>query len=85
MSASAIRIASSIRTSVSAFSTRARAGAPVSVTLRWEELTTAVNPQAWTVLTVEKRLARLRQDPWNDYWRSKQRLAAKATAALRAL
>jgi bifunctional non-homologous end joining protein LigD len=70
-------------TSVAAFSTRAREGAPVSVPVRWEELTAALKPQAWTVRTVEKRLSKLRQDPWKDYWSTRQRLAARAAAALR--
>ncbi len=61
-------------TSVAAFSSRARAGAPVSVPVRWDELTPGLAPQSWTVATVESRLARLRRDPWKDYWTSKQRL-----------
>lgn len=69
-------------TSVAAFSTRAREGAPVSVPVRWGELTPALDPAAWTVLTLERRLARLRTDPWAEYWTSRQRLAANATAAL---
>jgi bifunctional non-homologous end joining protein LigD len=70
-------------TSVAAFSTRARKGAPVSVPIRWEEVTAALKPQAWTVLTIEKRLSKLRQDPWKDYWSTRQRLSARAAAALR--
>ena len=61
-------------TSIAAFSTRARPGAPVSVTLRWSELTPALNPVSFTVRTIEKRLTRLRADPWKEYWRCKQRL-----------
>jgi bifunctional non-homologous end joining protein LigD len=72
-------------TSVAAFSTRAREAAPVSVPLRWDEVTTALNPAAWTVLTIERRLSRLRVDPWKDYWKARQRLSSKATAALQRL
>ena len=72
-------------TSVSAFSTRARQGAPVSMPLRWEELTPALNPASWTVRTAERRLSSLRRDPWQDYWKTKQRLSAKATRALSAM
>lgn len=61
-------------TSVAAFSTRARAGAPISTPLRWEELKASVTPDAWTVLTIEKRLAKLKADPWEGYWTAKQRL-----------
>jgi bifunctional non-homologous end joining protein LigD len=70
-------------TSVAAFSARARPGAPVSVTLRWEEVTTALDPAAWTVGTVERRLSSLRRDPWREYWSCRQRLPAKATEAFR--
>ena len=61
-------------TSVAAFSTRARPGAPVSMTLRWEEVTARLDPSAWTLTTAERRLASLRRDPWRDYWTCKQRL-----------
>ena len=69
-------------TSVAAFSTRARDGAPVSMTLRWEEVTPALDPSAWTVTTAERRLSSLRGDPWRDYWTCRQRLAASAANAL---
>jgi bifunctional non-homologous end joining protein LigD len=61
-------------TSVAAFSTRARPGAPVSMTLRWDEVTSALDPSAWTVATAERWLAALRRDPWREYWTCKQRL-----------
>ena len=61
-------------TSVAAYSSRARKGAPVSTPLRWAELKPAVTPDAWNVLTIEKRLRKLRGDPWADYWRLAQRL-----------
>ena len=70
-------------TSIAAFSTRAREGAPVSMPLKWEEVTISLNPVAWTVTTVERRLKSLRRDPWKDYWSTRQRLSKKATEALR--
>jgi bifunctional non-homologous end joining protein LigD len=69
-------------TSVAAFSTRAKEGAPVSVTLRWEELTASLDPGSFTVATVEQRLRRLRADPWKGYWPSRQRLTRSALKAI---
>jgi bifunctional non-homologous end joining protein LigD len=69
-------------TSVAAFSTRARKGAPISMPIRWEELASSLKPAAWTIRTAERRLSALRRDPWRDYWKTKQRLPAHAVAAL---
>jgi bifunctional non-homologous end joining protein LigD len=67
-------------TSICAFSPRARPGAPVSIPLGWNELTEL--PDRWTLLTVPRRLARLRVDPWNDYWHSAQVISAASFAAV---
>jgi bifunctional non-homologous end joining protein LigD len=64
-------------TSVAAFSTRARAGAPVSVPLSWTELTPALDPASFTVSTVPPRLARQKKEPWRDYFTMKQRLPGR--------
>ena len=56
-------------TSVCAFSTRARRGAPVSMPLSWAELGRA-DPRRFTLRTVPKLLARRRRDPWADYFTS---------------
>ena len=69
-------------TSVAAFSTRAKAHAPVSVPLTWRELTASLDPATFTVQTVPKRLARLRSDPWADYWRSRQKLTKQMLKAV---
>jgi bifunctional non-homologous end joining protein LigD len=69
-------------TSIAAFSTRARVGAPVSMPLSWEELTPALDPAAFTTLTAPERIARQRRDPWAAYFRARQRLSKHAVAAL---
>ena len=54
-------------TSIAAFSTRARPGAPVSMPLTWSELSASRTPDRFTLRTVPARLARLRSDPWEGY------------------
>jgi bifunctional non-homologous end joining protein LigD len=67
-------------TSVCAFSPRARPGATVSMPLAWNDLS---DPLArWTLVTVPRRLARLRTDPWKDYWKSVQTISDASFAAV---
>jgi bifunctional non-homologous end joining protein LigD len=54
-------------TAVCAYSTRAYAGAPVSVPVSWQELATDVRGAHFTIGNVPQRLARLRNDPWDGY------------------
>jgi len=68
-------------TSVAAFSTRANADATVSMPLRWDELRSNLRASRFTVQTVPRALAR-RRDPWQQFWKAKQRLS---DAALRAV
>jgi bifunctional non-homologous end joining protein LigD len=67
-------------TTICACSPRARDRAPVSVPLDWRELSEA--PDRWTLATVQRRLRRLRRDPWHDYWTARQRVSAEAMAAV---
>jgi bifunctional non-homologous end joining protein LigD len=69
-------------TSIAAYSTRAREGAPVSVPLTWEELRVSLDPRSLTVLTLPKRLARLKTDPWAGYWKCRQRLTIQLVRAI---
>jgi bifunctional non-homologous end joining protein LigD len=61
-------------TSVAAYSTRAKPKAPVSVPLRWEELSPELKSEHYTVTNVTERLRRLKHDPWKEYWKCSQRL-----------
>src|SRR4029450_12019407 len=56
-----------------AFSTRARAGAPVSMPLAWDELSPRVTADRFTVATVPSRLAARRGDPWGGYPKGRTR------------
>ena len=67
-------------TSVCAFSPRARPGATVSMPLSWDDLESP--PDRWTLLTVPRRLERLRTDPWKDYWSGGQVISAASFAAV---
>ena len=71
-------------TSIAAYSTRARTGAPVSVPLTWEELKTSLDPQAFTVRTLARRVEKLKSDSWAGYWKCRQKLTAQLIRALRA-
>jgi bifunctional non-homologous end joining protein LigD len=62
------------QTSVAAYSTRARSGAPVSVPVSWQELPRTTAGNQYTVLNLTKRLAGLKRDPWRDIGHLRQRL-----------
>ena len=62
------------QTSVAAYSTRAREGAPISVPVSWQELPRTTSGHQYTVRDLMKRLARLKQDPWKEITRVRQKL-----------
>ena len=68
-------------TAIAAYSTRARPGAPVAVPITWDELTPALDPRGFNVLTVPARVAALKVDPWAATIAARQRLTAKALRA----
>jgi bifunctional non-homologous end joining protein LigD len=51
-------------TAIAPYSTRARAGAPVSVPVAWEELESLPSGSHFTIRNLGTRLKRLRHDPW---------------------
>ncbi|HEX3484398.1 MAG TPA: non-homologous end-joining DNA ligase [Micropepsaceae bacterium] len=51
-------------TAIAPYSTRAREGAPVATPLSWDELSEKLDPRAFGIDSVPKRLQRLKQDPW---------------------
>lgn len=56
-------------TAIAAYSTRARAGAPVSTPVAWEELPTLAAANAYRVDNLLTRLDHLPIDPWRDIQR----------------
>lgn len=69
-------------TAITSYSTRARAHAPVAVPLRWDEVTAALRPTAYTLLTVPTRLKQLKRDPWAGFDKVRQSLTQRARRAL---
>jgi len=61
-------------TSVAAYSTRARPGAPVSVPLAWEQLSRVKAANEFSVLDLKKHV---RQDAWRGIDKVRQRLPSK--------
>ena len=59
-------------TAVAPYSTRARPGAPVSVPVRWDELGPEMLPQRFNAANLGRRLARLKSDPWEDFFDIRQ-------------
>jgi bifunctional non-homologous end joining protein LigD len=59
---------------VAGFSLRARPNGAMSVPVKWEGLARLGSGDAFTVANIRDRLRRLRADPWQDYWKAKQRL-----------
>ncbi|WBV41939.1 DNA ligase D [Pseudoroseomonas cervicalis] len=68
-------------TAVASFSPRARPGAPVATPLAWREVKRGLDPLAFTLQTIPKRLARQRRDPWEGWEALNQRLPAPPDAA----
>jgi bifunctional non-homologous end joining protein LigD len=61
-------------TAVAAYSSRARANAPVSTPLDWDELSDAIKADHFTVDNLRQRLDFVERDPWADFFRTKQKL-----------
>ena len=71
-------------TAVAAYSTRARAGAPVSMPLAWDELGPGLGPAYFTVDNTPTRLAHLTTDPWAGFRSSAVPLPAAKSRRKRA-
>jgi len=69
-------------TVVGAYSTRARAGAPMSVPLSWDELHAGVRSDHFTVTNIRRRIASVERDPWADVPEVRQGLTRSIRQAL---
>jgi bifunctional non-homologous end joining protein LigD len=68
--------------SIANFSTRARPGAPVAAPLAWDELKALKVAAPYDVKTMPQRLKRLKRDPWEGFFTTRQSIRAKALKAL---
>jgi bifunctional non-homologous end joining protein LigD len=68
-------------TAIAAFSTRTKPHATVSMPIFWDELQPGIKNGSFTIATAPKRLDRLKEDPWKDYWRLKQKISSKMLAS----
>ncbi|MCG8404799.1 MAG: non-homologous end-joining DNA ligase [Phycisphaerales bacterium] len=68
-------------TSVAPYSTRAKLGAPVSTPIGWDELD-GVQPVAYNVDSLLRRLATLRHDPWHGFFECRQSITKSMKAKL---
>jgi bifunctional non-homologous end joining protein LigD len=71
-------------TSICAFSTRRKPGAPVAVPLRWDELGPRMRGDRYTVKNVRRRLGQLDGDPWEGYEGLRQLITPAMERALAA-
>jgi len=69
-------------TAICNYSTRARPGAPVACPLRWDELKRLESGAPYTAKTLPARLKRLKADPWEGYFVTRQSITVKARKAL---
>jgi bifunctional non-homologous end joining protein LigD len=67
-------------TAVSAWSARARAGAPVSMPMSWEELDPETPLTPWTIENAASRLRK--KDPWEGFYACRQSITAPKRRAL---
>jgi bifunctional non-homologous end joining protein LigD len=68
-------------TAIASYSTRARDGAPVATPIDWNELTSKTRPDMYNVNNLPTRLARLKADPWADFFSTRQSLTREVRTA----
>ena len=61
-------------TAVAPYSTRSRAGAPVAMPIRWDEVKDGLDPCDYTLATVPGLIARQKADPWAEMFEVRQAL-----------
>jgi bifunctional non-homologous end joining protein LigD len=70
-------------TAIASYSTRARNGAPVATPIAWDELSAKTRPDMYNVNNLPVRLAKLKKDPWADFFSTRQSLSREVRAAFK--
>ncbi len=68
-------------TAIASYSTRRRSGAPVATPIAWDELSAKTRPDTYNISNLPKRLDKLKNDPWADFFAVRQSITAKIQAA----
>ena len=63
-------------TAIASFSPRAHLAATVATPLAWQEVTHRLDPEAYTLASIPRRLKRQGRDPWGDFATLRQPLPA---------
>jgi bifunctional non-homologous end joining protein LigD len=71
-------------TAVAPYSTRVKPGATVSVPITWDELSSKLKSDHFTMANVPPRLAKLKKDPWAGIEKVKQSITASMLKRLQA-
>jgi DNA ligase D len=61
-------------TAVAPYSTRSRAGAPVAMPIRWDQVKAGLDPCDYTLATVPGLIAKQKADPWAEMFAVRQTL-----------
>ena len=69
-------------TAIAAYAIRARAHAPVSTPIHWEELGEDVRFDHFNAGNVASRLGRRKKDPWADFFATSQAVTARMVKRL---
>ncbi len=69
-------------TAIASYSARARPCAPVAVPLRWDELSSALRSDHYTVETLPRRLGALKADPWEGFFEAAVPLSGEILKAV---
>ena len=69
-------------TSIAAYSTRARPGAPIATPISWGELTEDLKPDSFHIGNIRRRLLQLKEDPWKGYFQVRQEITEAMKTAL---